>query len=126
MSKYDGINIQWPISELILSGEKVIETRTYKIPDHYLNQEILMIETPGPNGKFKSRIVAIIKFTECFQYKNKTDFYKDSKKHCVDKNSPWAWTDKPKWGWKVEIIKKLSPPIKCNIRGITFRKGIEI
>lgn len=99
MSKktYTGINIQWPISELILSGQKTIETRTYPIPKKYLNQEMLMIETPGKNGKFKARIVAIIKFTDCFRYKNKKDFYKDSHKHFVTSSSEWAWGTKSKY-----------------------------
>lgn len=123
---YDGINIQFPISTLILSGEKVIETRTYKIPEKYLNKEIAMIETPGKQGKFKSRVVAIIKFTECFKYKNQTEFYKDSKRHLVDKESPWAWKNKAKWGWKVEVVKLLKEPTICKSRGITFRSNIEV
>jgi hypothetical protein len=112
---YTGINIQWPITELILSGRKTIETRTYHIPEKYLNQEMLMVETPGKKGKFKARIVAIIKFTECFEYKNKKEFYKDSKNHCVTPDSEWAWLDKKKFGWKIELIKKIATPIYVEV-----------
>ena len=106
MSKktYTGINIQWPISQDILSGKKTIETRTYPIPEKYLNVEMAMIETPGKHGKFKARVVAIIKFTDYFQYKSKKSFYADKDKHLVTPDSPWAWQDKEKWGWKLQII----------------------
>ncbi len=127
MKEYDGINIQWPISELIASGKKTIETRTYPIPNKYLDKHILLIETPGKEGKFKARITAIIKFTECFLYKNKTTFYKDYKKHHVAKESPWAWTDKPKYGWEVEVIKVFSSPKKLSKRnGIRFTNSLTI
>jgi len=123
---YNGVNVQYPISKLILSGEKVIETRTYKIPEKYLDTDIVMVETPGKKGKFKARVVAIIRFTACFKYNNKTEFYQDFDKHLVDKESPWAWKDKPKWGWNVEIIKRLEAPVPCLKRGITFRSNIEV
>jgi hypothetical protein len=124
---YTGINIQWPISDLIINGEKIIETRTYSLPEKYLNQEMLLIETPGRNGKFKARIIAIIKFTQSFKYTSKKVFYSDVKRHCVSKDSKWAWTDKPKWGWEVKVIKKLNKPItfKGN-KGIVYTKNIEI
>ena len=127
MSKlYDGINIQWPISQLIFEGKKTIETRTYSLPSTYLNKPILLIETPGKKGGFKSRIIAEIRFTSSFLYKDSLDFYLDQDLHFVSPHSEWAWKDKPKYGWKVEVIKKIDPPIECLKRGITFRKGIEL
>jgi hypothetical protein len=129
MSKksYTGINIQYPISELIMNGTKVIETRTYPLPEKYLNQEMLLIETPGKDGKFKARMTAIIKFTQCFQYKTKKEFYNDTDKHCVIPESVWAWEVGEKWGWKVEVIKKLSPPlIAPTKKGIKYTVDIKI
>jgi len=124
---YTGINIQYPISELILNGSKIIETRTYPIPEKYLNQEMLLIETPGKEGKFRARITAIIKFTECFQYKSKKEFYSESQKHCVTPDSIWAWENGEKWGWKVQIIKKIRSPIMVNKRkGIKFTNDLTI
>jgi len=123
---YTGINIQWPISQDIASGQKVVETRTYPIPEIYLNKEMLLVETPGPKGKFKARIIAIIKFTECHEYKNKKEFYNDSKKHLVTKDSPWAWKDKKKFGWKVEFIKEISPPQEVTQRGIVYRTKMKL
>ena len=122
---YPGINIQWPISELILSGEKTIETRTYPIPKKYLNQEMVFIETPGPKGKFKARVRAIIKFTNCFQYKSKKEFYADFKRHRVSKDSSWAWKEKSKWGWEILVVKFVDGTFQ-NPKGIIFTKEIRL
>ena len=87
---------------------------------------MVLIETPGLKGKFKARTRAIIKFTDCFQYKNETAFYADFKGHRVSKNSPWAWMDaKPKWGWKVELIKRI-PEKKMSNKGIVYTKDISM
>lgn len=122
---YPGINIQWPISELILTGEKTVETRTYPIPEKYLNKEMVLIETPGPKGKFKARTRAIIIFTECFQYKNKKNFYADFDRHKVEKGSVWDWKDRPKWGWKLVKVK-LIDAISVKKKGIKFTVNVEI
>ena len=39
----NGINIQFPISQLILSGDKTVETRTYPIPERYLGVDLALI-----------------------------------------------------------------------------------
>jgi hypothetical protein len=128
MSKvYNGINIQWPISEDILKGIKTIETRTYPIPEKYINCEMLLIETPGKSGNFVSRITGIIQFTACKAYKNKKEFYLDKSKHLVEKDSPWAWKDKPKWGWQVKVIKKFKKPITyTGQKGIIYTRDINL
>lgn len=125
---YCGINIQYPISQLILSGEKTIETRTYPIPRHHLGVPLLLIETPGKTGKFKSRAIAIITFGRCFKYLSKTSFYAQMHMHKVDRNSPWAWVEgKAKWGWEISRIVKLKKPAKIEKRlGIKFTKDISL
>jgi hypothetical protein len=124
---YTGVNIQWPISELILSGEKTIETRTYPLPEKYLNQPLLLIETSGKSANFKARVVAIIKFTKSFKYESKKKFYEDINLHKVDPKSMWAWQDeKPKWGWQVEVIKKIKPILAPKKKGIVFTNSIKI
>ena len=124
---YTGINIQQPISQLIMKGKKTIETRTYPIPAKYINQEMLLIETPGKNGHFISRIIGIIKFTDCFEYKSKKEFYSQENKHCVTKDSMWAWQNGAKWGWKVEVIQIISPPIEYSKRkGIKYTLNIKL
>lgn len=123
---YTGINIQWPISQEILSGKKIIETRTYPIPDKYIGQDMLLIETPGKSGGFKARAIAIIKFTSCFKYKDKESFYADSEKHLVTRDSKWSWKYKAKYGWIVEVLEELKEPVPIKQGGIIYRTAIKI
>ena len=117
---YTGINIQYPISRYIISGEKTVETRTYPLPDKYKNVDLAFIETPGQGGNFKARVVGLIRFSGCFQYKDKKSFYHDIKRHHVYKNSSWAWNDeKGKWGWIIDEVKSLNGEIE-----VAQRKGI--
>lgn len=125
---YTGINIQYPISEMILSGEKTIETRKYPIPEHLKEVELLIIETPGKEGKFKARIVGKITFGKSFEYLNSKDFYADSSKHCVTPDSIWKWTkDSRKFGWEILKVKKFNKHTEApKKKGIKFTKNISI
>lgn len=126
--EYVGINIQYPISELILSGKKTIETRTYPIPKHYIGKEMVLIETPGKRGKFKARMVGLIRFSESFRYGSKREFYKDAGRHCVTPDSVWAWEGGvAKWGWPVEVLRVFPEPLPLQKRaGIKFSTGIQL
>ena len=121
-----GINIQYPISRMILDGIKTIETRTYPIPQQYVGKEMLIVETPGPKEKFKARLVGTIVFGESFQYNTSKVFYSDKDRHQVTPDSPWRWvTTKPKWGWpilRVQTFKK--PKAAPSRRGIKFTLSI--
>ena len=124
--KYTGINVQFPISELIISKEKTIETRTYPIPDRYVGEEMILIETPGKKGKFKARMRAIVVFTSCFKYSSEKQFYKDVRRHCVTRDSDWAWVPgKEKWGWEVVVRRVFKTPLPLKKRsGIVYSKDI--
>lgn len=127
-SVYSGINIQFPISKLILNGIKSIETRTYPIPKKYLGINMVMLETPGKTGRFKTRAVAIIRFDACFKYNSKSEFYKDTPLHHVGPDSEWAWIDgKNKWGWKLVLVEKFNSPIQIKQRiGIRYTVNIKL
>lgn len=123
---YTAINIQYPWSQLIVEGSKIIETRTYPIPEKYLNCEMLLMETPG-NEKFKARIIATIVFSKSFEYASKAEFRKDYERHLVAKNSKWDWDLQPKYGWVIASIKVFKSPFTLNRRlGIKYTTGIEI
>jgi hypothetical protein len=126
--EFVGINIQFPISRLILSGQKTVETRTYPIPKKFVGQEIAIVETPGKSGKFKSRIIATAIFGESFKYDSSKDFYDDIERHRVDRKSPWAWkANKPKWGWPVEVTNILAEPVTVRRQlGIKYTNGLKI
>jgi hypothetical protein len=112
---------------LIVNGTKSVETRTYPIPQSYIGIDMALIETPGREGKFKARVVAIIRFAEPFKYTSKKDFYKDAQRHQVSPDSLWAWDKKPKWGWPVSVIRIFETPIVLRQRkGIRFTKDIAL
>lgn len=124
-SSLSGINIQWPISEKIIDGFKTIETRTYPLNEKHINKPLLLIETPGKKGRFKARATGIIIFTNVIKYRSKKDFYEDYDRHLVDPLSDWAWKDKEKYGWEVEVIEKFQSPIDINFqKGIVFTNNI--
>jgi hypothetical protein len=124
--KYSGINIQFPISTQILSGSKSIETRFYPIAKHLVGKRIVMIETPGKTGDFRSRIVAFITFDESIPYASLSAFRRDYAKHLVDKGSPWDWQNgKIKWAWPIKELIVFKKPKELTRRsGIVYAKNI--
>ena len=127
-SVLSGINIQYPISRMILNGDKVIETRTYQIPSKHLGCDLAFVETPGKKGAFKARVVGIIRFSSCFKYASKKEFRDDIKRHCVEPGTIWDWSDeKPQWGWAIESLKVFEDPYSLNKRpGIVFTNDVPI
>jgi hypothetical protein len=110
-----------------LKNQKTIETRTYPVPAKYLGKELLIVETPGRNGDFKSRIVGTIVFSKCFKYATENEFYADFGRHKVSRDSPWAWTKVGKWGWIIKTIKPLPTPITMRKRpGIRFTRNLKL
>ena len=124
--RFSGINIQYPISQKILSGDKTIETRTYPLPSKYENTVLLLVETPGQARAFASRIVGKITFGKSFRYANKKAFYQDKKRHLVDLGSKWAWREKPKWGWPIKKIVAIKSQKPSKRLGIVFTKDLSI
>jgi hypothetical protein len=120
--KLPGINIQAPWAELIIAGKKTVETRLYPLPQKYVGKRMAMIETPGRDGRFSSRLVGVVVFGESFSYRSRKQFYADSGRHHVFPDSDFSWdagNGRSKWGWpivSVERVRKTLPP--------GFRKGI--
>jgi hypothetical protein len=125
-----GINIQWPWSVLLVSGQKTVETRSYPIPGHYIGVELAVIETPGPHGMReagidKARIIGTIVFDGFFQYQTKDTWMRDIKRHCVPADDHlFAFRDgEPKWGWTVAKVTSFAVPMPApSPRGIVFAK----
>ena len=126
--KFPAINIQHPISEEILSGRKVVETRGYPIPSHYIGLDMLIIETPGRSGDFDARIVGMVTFANSFEYISEDHFYSDSQRHKVDCNSPWKWRNGVrKFGWPIVNCTRLAQYLPAPaVKGIKFTRSIEI
>ena len=129
-----GVNIQWPWSEYLLSGEKTVETRSYPLSKKHEGKWLAVIETPGPKGKKlagidKARITGKIKFKSSFRYSSKSEWLNDYERHRVkpdDKLFGYK-EDKEKWGWLVEEYVSFESfqdaPLK---RGIIFASACEI
>ncbi len=128
-----GINIQYPWSELLVTGKKTIETRSYPLPKKFINIELAIIETPGKEGKkfgiTKARIIGTIIFSGSKKYESKLAWTKDYNKHLVTETDPMYSFDsnKPKYGWIVESVTILKKPVAPpEIRGIIFAKGCKV
>jgi len=126
--KYTGLNVQFPISQLIVSRRKTVETRTYPLPKKYLNIPLALIETPGRSARFRSRIIGLVVFSECIRYRNAKHFYSDFLKHRVSSVSPWRWTAaKPKWGWVISKVQHIDPPvIFTRKKGIIYTRNVSV
>ena len=134
MRKIRGLNIQWPWSEELILGRKTIETRSYPLSEEYMDMEIAVIETPGKKGKkeagiTKARIIGIIKFSGCKQYKSLSEWKKDKSKHLVSLSDPdYAFhSDKPRWGWIVSSITRFPEPLPAPTKkGIVWALGCKV
>jgi len=102
-----GLELQLPYSELLLTGAKTIETRTYPLPANLLYHHILIVESPaGEEGHSAlpsvvrnttgdadegPKIVGSVVFSECFVYENEQDWIADADKHLVPPGSAYDW-----------------------------------
>ena len=122
-----GINIQSPWSELILSGDKIIETRSYPIPKHLLNVKIAIIETKRNKGN-PAKIVGIICFTECYQYKDYNHWVSEYDLHKVPKDDPLFGfkQEEAKWAWRISEYIRIPHQAPPKKRGIKYAKECEI
>jgi hypothetical protein len=125
-----GINIQAPWAEVILSGQKVIETRFYPIPAKWVGQPLAVIETPGKARGFKSRIAGFVLFEHSWCYANKAAFAQDRARHLVDPDDPlfgWRQDSKPKWAWPVRWVEVYAQSLPPGFRtGIRYACAVEI
>lgn len=124
-----GLNIQYPWSRKLLAGVKVIETRNYPIPAHYVGRELAIIETAGSQGRknnIETRIIGTITFSHCYKYKTKSQWKNEAHLHLVGENDSEFSYSKEKWAWVVSKIRPLPEQPPPKIRGIKFAKQCAI
>lgn len=119
-----GLNVQSPWGELIVSGQKTVETRSYPLPKKHENVAIAIIETPGPKKLVsKARIVGIVIFSHSLKYINVSEWRNDKRRHLIDADHVQFKFDrkKAKYGWIVKSVVKLPTPLVApKYRGIVF------
>lgn len=122
-----GINIQAPWALLLLDQKKQIETRTYALPTKYAGQDLWLIETPGKSGKFKARVIGIIRFSESKEYKSESEFFEDADLHLIyPGNREYAWrSNTRKFGWIVDRVKAVEQFVAPFPRGIVYASPFE-
>ncbi len=124
--KLPGINIQAPWSRLLIEGKKSIETRTYQLPEKYRAKDLWLIETPGRLGKFKARVIGVIRFSEFRQYSSAAAFYEDSDLHLIHPDTKdYAWHGRTKFGWFVERVKVVDTFAAPTLRGIVYSRPFD-
>jgi hypothetical protein len=129
LKNMNGINIQYPWSNLLVNGYKCVETRSYPIPKKYIGEPLAIIETPGKSGTFKARIIGTITFSHSFKYKDYSEWANDYNRHKVEENDPcFSYNEnKQKYGWVVSNVTKFKKPIDPpKRRGIIFTKNCGI
>lgn len=117
-----GLNVRAPFARLLANGTKKIETRRYKVPDHYLGHRIAIIET----GKGKAKIIGSAELTGWYTYRDRDHWHRESGLHLVERGSDFDWLDdSPRYGWKVSDAKLLASPVDApSKRGLVWCKGI--
>lgn len=105
-----GLFVQRPFARSLVHGTKLIETRSYPIPDAVLGTAVYIIETPrrghrrsGDRGMIIGRVV----FDSWKQYGSKDEWLADAPMHLVaDGDEQYGWQDgKKKYGWTVDAYE---------------------
>jgi hypothetical protein len=115
-----GININdtyAPWTEMILSGEKTIETRESPTLSPYIGQRVGLIRT---HKKEKARLVGTAIIGEPILYDTEEKFRADEKRHRVPSGSGYDIRT-VKYGYPMRDVKPLSQPIAVKSRGIVSR-----
>ena len=125
-----GINIQAPWAQAIVSGRKVIETRFYPLPEKWVGQPLVIIETPGKARHFERRVAGFVILDKSWCYADKASLAQDRAKHLVDPDDPlfgWKHDEKPKWAWPIRWVEVYQQPLPADFRaGIRYAGAVEI
>ena len=131
-----GLELKKAWSDLILSGEKTIETRLYPLPEHLLKRPIAMLVVPKHVSVFKSglsdapspgdaKISGFVLFHACRAYESRAAWEADFQHHRVPNDSVFAWQDggPTMYAWEIltaEVIRPHppSPAMKRVMRSL--------
>ncbi|KAK9821506.1 hypothetical protein WJX74_004894 [Apatococcus lobatus] len=110
--------------DLLLSGRKSVESRTYPLPEPCIGQKIWLLASGGTEnvsslgdtvapGCADAEIVGWVSFGSVMSYQSQAEWEQDASRHCVSAHSPYAW--KPGvtteiYAWEVASRGRLAVP----------------
>lgn len=119
-----GLNIREPYASLIATGQKRIETRTYRFPDRLIGEKLAIVAT----GVGHAKIIGSMVVVDCFPYRDEDHFRSEFKHHLVSRGSQFDWRDgRPKYGWVVTDQTLFREYIEApTATGMVWRKACPI
>lgn len=115
-----GVNIndkKHPFTQMILLGEKTIETRRARSLDSVIGKRVGIVRT----GLGKATLVGYATIGNPVWYETQTDFRNDFDKHRVPAGSDFDHDGSGKWGYPVLNVEPVTPKIVTS-RGIVLRR----
>jgi FTO catalytic domain/FTO C-terminal domain len=118
-SGHFGLELQSPWAERLLEGKKTIETRAYALPDKLVGRRIEILRSAsgeagvstlgnsitihGVSAGSGVQLLGWCTFTRMIEYRDRTGFQADEKKHLVARDSGYSWKEETKviYGWEV-------------------------
>ena len=120
------LEVQFPFSALILSGEKTIETRAYPLPTSLHGVGILLCESSSGADCVSSigdsvaaaqaglSLIGEVFFSSSKEYKSQAEWDTDREKHKVPKESKYEWAPTEigiRYGWQIERVLIYTSPL---------------
>ena len=120
------LEIQPPYGNLILSGQKSVETRRYPLPKELIGHKIYLfgknsVGTDGISsiqdqileGQVDLKIWGQVIFSEIFMYETKEQWDNDRLLHRVGESSVYDWSNESVvWGWRVTMAECWQDPLE--------------
>ena len=130
---FRGLCIQYPFSQLLLTGTKNAEVRKYPLAPGegsrqicHPNEEMFLIETPQkgpadvgdaalPRKPVAAQVVGTVKFASCRKYDSFADFRSDQHRHRILPDSHHDWDDeRNRFAWEVAEVRRFLNPIPAE------------
>lgn len=110
-------------ADLIVSGQKSIETRRSRSLDNLIGNRVKIVRTTGKGDE--ARVIGEVTVGKPVQYRTRAEFAKDYDKHLVDEDSDFAFQDGGKFGYPMINPERYETPYPMPKRkGIVYTKEV--
>jgi len=136
-----GLEVQQPWAQMLLSGQKTVETRAYPLPAALIGRPLYVVESGSgvarksslpdqvPAGHASLRICGTATFKASDEYPSRAAWLADEAEHCVPADSPYAMQDdhtNPVYAWRVEAVVALETPLPVPAMRRVMRSLFEL